>query len=238
GARFCGSCGVEVHDGSSVRATPATAAANDGSSRLAQTYITQALEAVGQQDTARATQLVDRALLAQPTNQEALSLRAQLTGPAIPRTAGEAGPGASGAPSANYVAAAAPGGVRPRGSRTMSFDEAIRTCLSKYASFSGRASRAEYWWWVLAVILLQVGLFAVAIAAGETSLAAAVGLAWIVVVLGTFLPSIAAAVRRLHDTDRSGSWLLLVFVPFGSLVLIVLLAQAGYRGPTRYGPQT
>jgi len=56
----------------------------DSASRLAASYITQALEAVSQQDTARATQLVDRALLAQPTNQEALNLRAQLTGTATP----------------------------------------------------------------------------------------------------------------------------------------------------------
>jgi len=68
---------------------------NDSASRLAASYITQALEAVGQQDTARAMQLVDRALLAQPTNQESLNLRAQLTGAAAP-TSGRSANGVDG----------------------------------------------------------------------------------------------------------------------------------------------
>ena len=106
GVRYCTSCGTAV----SPRASPSVggtgAGMNDSASRLAESYITQALEAVSQQDTARATQLVDRALLAQPTNQEALNLRAQLTGTAPSAARPISAPTAASPPSAYYGAPA------------------------------------------------------------------------------------------------------------------------------------
>lgn len=98
----------------------------------------------------------------------------------------------------------------------MTFQESIKICFAKYADFSGRASRPEYWWFILFIIL--AGL-AISLVSQELS-----GL----FTLGTLLPSIAAAARRLHDTNRSGWWQLIVLVPVvGFIVLVVLLAQEG-----------
>ncbi|MBS7778651.1 DUF805 domain-containing protein [Acidovorax sp. CCYZU-2555] len=96
----------------------------------------------------------------------------------------------------------------------MTFQESIRVCFSKYADFSGRATRSEYWWFVLFIILASLGISMI-----SDVLGAIFGLA-------TLLPSIAAATRRLHDTNRSGWWQLICLVPLiGWIVLIVFLAQ-------------
>ncbi len=98
----------------------------------------------------------------------------------------------------------------------MNFQDAIRTCLTKYADFSGRATRPEYWWFVLFVVLGGILLSLISsILGGIFSLA-------------TLLPSLAAATRRLHDTQRSGWWQLIGLVPvIGVIVLLVFLAQEG-----------
>ena len=98
----------------------------------------------------------------------------------------------------------------------MTFQDAIRTCLSKYADFSGRATRPEYWWFVLFVVLVSAALSLISpILSGIFSLA-------------TLLPSLAAATRRLHDTNRSGWWQLICFIPvIGLIVILVFLAQEG-----------
>ena len=101
----------------------------------------------------------------------------------------------------------------------MNFQDAIRTCLTKYADFSGRATRPEYWWFVLFVVLGGILLSLISsILGGVFSLA-------------TLLPSLAAATRRLHDTQRSGWWQLIGLVPvIGVIVLLVFLAQEGKPG--------
>jgi uncharacterized membrane protein YhaH (DUF805 family) len=107
--------------------------------------------------------------------------------------------------------------------------------LSKYVDFSGRAPRSEYWWWVLALVGAAFAVsFVVAIFTGDPDVAdGLVGLLW----LGTILPSLAVGARRLHDTDRSGWWLLIGLVPLvGGIVLLVLMATEGSRHPNRYGP--
>jgi uncharacterized membrane protein YhaH (DUF805 family) len=106
----------------------------------------------------------------------------------------------------------------------MTFQDSVRTCLTKYVDFSGRATRSEYWWFVLFIVL--VGL---AISIVSNTLSGLFSLA-------TLLPSIAAATRRLHDTNRSGWWQLICLVPVvGLIVLIVFLAQEGRSaiGPER-----
>lgn len=98
----------------------------------------------------------------------------------------------------------------------MTFQESIRACFSKYADFSGRADRAEYWWFILFIII--VSLATSMVSSGLSGLFS----------LGTLLPSIAAASRRLHDTNRSGWWQLMVIIPvIGAIVLTVFLAQEG-----------
>lgn len=96
----------------------------------------------------------------------------------------------------------------------MTFQESIRVCFSKYADFSGRASRSEYWWFVLFIVLASLGISMISDVLGG------------IFALATLLPSIAAATRRLHDTNRSGWWQLICLVPIiGGIVLIVFLAQ-------------
>ena len=96
----------------------------------------------------------------------------------------------------------------------MTFQESIRQCFLKYAEFNGRASRAEYWWFFLFVVLAGAVLSAL-----SNKLAGAFYLA-------TLLPSLAAASRRLHDTERSGWWQLVALLPLvGLIVLLVFLTQ-------------
>jgi uncharacterized membrane protein YhaH (DUF805 family) len=96
----------------------------------------------------------------------------------------------------------------------MTFQDAIRICFSKYAEFGGRASRSEYWWFVLFVLLAGTALSVI-----SPKLA-------MVFYLATLLPSLAVATRRLHDTRRSGWWQLVALVPIvGVFVLLYFLAQ-------------
>ena len=134
----------------------------------------------------------------------------------------------------------------------MTFTQSITVCFQKYIVFSGRASRSEYWWFFLFTFLVRIATF------------------WIpflgaVIALALLLPSIAVTVRRLHDTNRTGWWVLLpialalggavagailtfaglaalgiALVALGSLVgfvvLIVFLVQASDPHPNQYGP--
>ncbi len=106
----------------------------------------------------------------------------------------------------------------------MSFGEAVSTCLTKYADFTGRARRSEYWWFLLFVVVVEVLLLFIN---PLLNLVAAVGL---------FLPGLAAAVRRLHDTGRSGGYYFIILIPLvGVLLLIVWVASEGNIGPNQYG---
>ncbi len=120
----------------------------------------------------------------------------------------------------------------------MTFGQAIASGFRKYASWKGRATRAEYWWWTLFVFIVtlpfniiynaasQAGLEA-AMAAGDQGafLAALFGPTYWLLVLVTLvflLPSLAVTIRRLHDIDRSGGWFWIILVPVaGSIVLLV-----------------
>ena len=98
----------------------------------------------------------------------------------------------------------------------MNFQESIKVCFAKYADFTGRATRPEYWWFMLFIVLAGA-------AAGIISQYASA-----LFYLATLLPSVAAATRRLHDTGRSGWWQLIGLVPIlGWIVLLVFLTQEG-----------
>lgn len=103
--------------------------------------------------------------------------------------------------------------------------------LTNYAVFTGRARRTEYWMFVLfnIIIALTIGLI-------EGMLASA-GVVGMIYSLAVLIPSIAVAVRRLHDTDRSGWWLLIGLVPLiGAIVLMVFLVLDSSPGQNQYGP--
>jgi uncharacterized membrane protein YhaH (DUF805 family) len=141
----------------------------------------------------------------------------------------------------------------------MSFIESIRTVLSKYAVFSGRARRSEYWWFALATSIVSTILYVALVAPGYTAFmtdtveysmagdptapaptmpgSLITGMLIVSLVnLALFLPSLGALVRRLHDTDRSGFWYFFAFVPLvGPIMLIVWAATEGTAGPNRFG---
>jgi len=116
----------------------------------------------------------------------------------------------------------------------MTFTESIKTVLiSKYATFSGRATRSEYWWFTLFSFVVQIGLMIVSGILNSSFLL----IAYLVIFLATIIPATAVTVRRLHDTDRSGWWILLSLVPLGFIVLIVWFASRGTQGTNRFGPE-
>jgi len=109
-------------------------------------------------------------------------------------------------------------------------------CLKKYATFSGRARRKEYWMFTLFNIIFG---FAAGFLSGLMGESGATLLAPIVLIysLAIMVPGLAVTWRRLHDTDRSGWWFWVALVPFiGSLVLLYFLAQEGTKGSNQFGP--
>ncbi|HWU15733.1 MAG TPA: DUF805 domain-containing protein [Caulobacter sp.] len=117
--------------------------------------------------------------------------------------------------------------------------------LRKYAEFEGRARRSEYWLFTLFQVIVTVGLFfvlgALSAAAGGNGDQLGVAALTIMGLLGLFclamfIPSLAVSIRRLHDSDKSGWWLLLSFVPFGGFVVFIFTLLDGTPGENRYGP--
>jgi len=114
----------------------------------------------------------------------------------------------------------------------MTFTDAIRAGFSQYVTFTGRAARAEFWWWVLfyflgsaVVVLFDVATFPLS-----------GGLFSLLFPLAIFLPTLAVAARRLHDIDKSGIWVLLWLLPLiGPIILIFWWARPGEVGPNAYG---
>lgn len=103
--------------------------------------------------------------------------------------------------------------------------------LKKYAVFSGRARRKEYWMFVLFNFIISIAISLVTTFIGALSFLSPL------YTLAILIPSIAVGVRRLHDTNRSGWWFLLAFIPvIGAIVLIVFLAQDSQPGENQYGP--
>ncbi len=111
--------------------------------------------------------------------------------------------------------------------------EYFKLALSKYAQFTGRSRRSEYWYFFLVNMILSYGLQGLAMAT-EMSI---FGILAAVVGLALLIPGIAVAVRRLHDIGRSGWWLLIALVPLvGIFVLLYWLATDSQPGANEYGP--
>jgi uncharacterized membrane protein YhaH (DUF805 family) len=118
----------------------------------------------------------------------------------------------------------------------MGFTDAIKTGFQKYIGFSGRAARSEYWYWVLFVILVQIVAWLIDMTlfgfntTGVNPIGALASLA-------LFLPGLAVSIRRLHDIDRVGWWVLLALIPIvGAIVLIYWACLRGTVGANRFGP--
>jgi uncharacterized membrane protein YhaH (DUF805 family) len=129
----------------------------------------------------------------------------------------------------------------------LNFSQAVKSVYSKYVTFSGRAARSEYWWYTLFSFIVSIvimfvesalGLGQGAVSSGDGGFSAAYsgGILSILWSLGNLLPAIAVGVRRLHDTDRSGWWLLIALIPLiGLIVLLVFFCSKGTTGPNRFG---
>lgn len=112
------------------------------------------------------------------------------------------------------------------------FGQAIKLGFNRYVDFSGRSSRAEIWWWTLFLNLAFLVLLIVDLAIIKTPF-----LTQLIFGLAIALPSLAIGIRRLHDIDKSGWWILLHLVPFlGSIVLVILACKRGSDEENKYGP--
>jgi len=112
----------------------------------------------------------------------------------------------------------------------MDFMTSVRTCLSKYATFTGRAQRSELWWFVLFNFVGSIILNVV-----DTTIFGMPALS-VIWSLGLLIPGIAVAVRRMHDLDKSGWWILIVFIPLiGIILYIYWFVQRGTVGANRFG---
>ncbi|MFF4506178.1 DUF805 domain-containing protein [Streptomyces sp. NPDC001401] len=105
--------------------------------------------------------------------------------------------------------------------------------LKKYAVFSGRARRKEYWMYTLFVVVIYAVLIGIGIGAKVTAVLALAGIFYVAILL----PSLAVSVRRLHDTGHSGWWILFGIVPIaGPITLLVFQCSDSQPGVNKYGP--
>lgn len=110
------------------------------------------------------------------------------------------------------------------------------TAIKKYATFSGRSRRKEYWYFFLFNLLISMLLSFVDALTGSFDPATGYGLFSSIYGLALLIPAIAVSVRRLHDTGRTGWWFLIVLVPLvGALVLLYFMASNGDSGTNKYG---
>jgi uncharacterized membrane protein YhaH (DUF805 family) len=111
----------------------------------------------------------------------------------------------------------------------MGFVDAIKSGFGKYVTFSGRAARSEFWYWALFSILANL------VAGILDGILGGIGLIGLIVSLALLLPGIAVSVRRLHDLDRTGWWLLIAFTGVGIILLLVWDCMKGTTGPNSHG---
>jgi uncharacterized membrane protein YhaH (DUF805 family) len=111
-------------------------------------------------------------------------------------------------------------------------------CYRKYATFSGRARRAEYWWYTLFNAVIYLALIAFGFLLGNSDGSNAVlGILVAVFILVVFLPTLAVTSRRLHDAGLSGWWQLLGIIPLGGFAVLIMTLLDSNDGPNKYGPE-
>jgi uncharacterized membrane protein YhaH (DUF805 family) len=112
----------------------------------------------------------------------------------------------------------------------MNLFESIASGFRHYVNFRGRALRSQYWWWTLFVSV-------VAIIANVIQNATNIDWLFAVVALALFLPGLSVAIRRLHDTNRRGWWILIGLIPIvGWIILFIWYVSKGTEGDNNYGP--
>tara|TARA_B100000953_G_scaffold211330_1_gene174505 strand:- start:1134 stop:1559 length:426 start_codon:yes stop_codon:yes gene_type:complete len=116
--------------------------------------------------------------------------------------------------------------------------------LKRYADFQGRSRRKEFWMFMLLIVIVYLAVFTFIVADEEVSGGAGLegftgllGVAVALLGIGILIPSLAVQVRRFHDQDHSGWFVLLSFIPYiGGLIVLVFMCLPGTRGPNRFGP--
>ena len=113
----------------------------------------------------------------------------------------------------------------------MTFGEAVSSGFEHYTKFDGRASRPAFWWWVLFVFLVGIAADLIGLAIGSVSVTSGI------VGLALLLPNLSVGIRRLHDTNRTGWWILIGLIPLiGFIVLLIFYLQQSDPGENDYGP--
>ncbi len=137
----------------------------------------------------------------------------------------------------------------------MSFMDSIKTCFGKYATFSGRASRSEFWWFMLFIFVMQIllgfvdtavfGPREVMMVSSEAAMDTGMSFDFSykpqpitgLFLLAVLLPNLAVGARRLHDGGRTGWWWLIGLIPMiGLIVLLIFFIPKGNEGDNKYGP--
>ncbi len=109
--------------------------------------------------------------------------------------------------------------------------------LRKFATFSGRSRRSEYWYFTLVYLIAAIILSVLDIATGLYDKSTGIGVLSAIFAIAMILPSLSVSVRRLHDTNRSGWWLLIALVPLlGAIVLLIFMVLDSEAGANRFGP--
>ena len=121
----------------------------------------------------------------------------------------------------------------------MTFDQSVRSVLSNYATFEGRAMRSEYWYWVLFTLLVSMGLNLLEAMLQSTGpdMVLAFNLIGLAFSLATLVPSIAVGIRRMHDVGKSGWNILWSLTIIGVLYVLYLYVQPSQPGANAYGAQ-
>ena len=115
------------------------------------------------------------------------------------------------------------------------FGDAIAEAFRNMFNYQGRASRSAYWWFALFQVLAWVGVLILAFIFAAVHVPAVSILLYVAAIIGSILVSLSLTVRRLHDSDKSGFWYLIAFVPFGGIVLLVFTLLEGTPGQNRFG---
>jgi uncharacterized membrane protein YhaH (DUF805 family) len=115
------------------------------------------------------------------------------------------------------------------------FGEAFSLAYQNKFNYEGRASRSAYWWCALVMFLISIGVeIAILIIAAVIKAPAIAVVLYLVFAIAALIVGLPLSVRRLHDIDKSGWWLLIELIPFGGLVIFVFSVLEGTRGPNRY----
>ena len=119
----------------------------------------------------------------------------------------------------------------------MGFMDAVKKCFQNYATFDGRARRAEYWYFCLFNMLVSGVVTGLGRIAGEGFISTLLTSIGSLYSLATIIPGLAVAWRRLHDIGKSGAYWFFIFIPLaGPIILLIWLAKAGDVGDNAYGP--